>query len=239
MTRPAKEAGHAEASLEDCSLGLRERCLAAIGPGEDFGAVVRGEHDNGVVVFAHVLQLIHYDADVVIQLRHAGFFFRPAIFGVAQRLVFRREVRDDMHAGRVEPDEKRLVVGLGFVDEFEGEVANLVIHCFHALGIERTGVLNLLFADLAPARHHGRVIRSSRPRMHHVARANDIQEILRIVRMRRVFHRVEVIEVAKELVETVDGGQILIEIAKVILTELPGGIAHGLEYRCGSHSLRG
>src|SRR5664280_1768150 len=119
------------------------------------------------------------------------------------------------------------------------EVANLVIHGLHALGIERAGVLNLLFADLAPARHHGRVIRSSRPRMHHVARANDIQEILRIVRMRRVFHRVEVIEVAKELVETVDGGQILIEIAKVILTELPGGIAHGLEYRCGSHSLRG
>ena len=43
--------------------------------------------------------------------------------------------------------------------------------------------------------------------------------------MRRVFHRVEVIEIAEELVEPVDGGQKLIEIAQVIFAELAGGIA--------------
>ena len=47
--------------------------------------------------------------------------------------------------------------------------------------------------------------------------------------MRRVFHRVEVIEVAEELVEPVDGGQELIQIAEVVLAELARGITHGLE----------
>ncbi len=46
--------------------------------------------------------------------------------------------------------------------------------------------------------------------MNHVARADDIQQILRIVGMRRVFHRIEVIQIAKELVEAVNAGQKLI-----------------------------
>ena len=50
--------------------------------------------------------------------------------------------------------------------------------------------------------------------------------------MRRVLHRIQVIEVAEELVEAVDGGQELIEVAQVVLAELPGGVAHRLE-RCG------
>ena len=89
MARPAKERGHAEAALEDCSLGLRERRLTAIRPGEDFGAVVGGEDDDGVVVHAHVLELLHHQADVVIELGHAGFLFRPAILRVAHRFILR------------------------------------------------------------------------------------------------------------------------------------------------------
>ena len=61
--------------------------------------------------------------------------------------------------------------------------------------------------------------------MDHVARTDFIEQILRVVRMRRVFHRVQVIEVAEELVEPVDGGQELIEIAQMVLAELPGGVA--------------
>ena len=44
--------------------------------------------------------------------------------------------------------------------------------------------------------------------------------------MRGVFHRVEVIEVAEELVEAVDGGQELVPVAEVVLAELAGGVAH-------------
>ena len=55
--------------------------------------------------------------------------------------------------------------------------------------------------------------------------------------MRRVFHRVEVIQVAEELVEAVDGRQELVEVAEVVLAELPGGIAHGLQRRRDRHRL--
>ena len=229
MAGPAQDAGHAEAAFEDGSLGLRERRLTAIGPGEDFGAVVGGEDDDGVVVLAHVLELLHHQADVVVELGHAGFLFRPAVLRVAHRLILRREMRDDVHAGRVEPDEERLVVLLGLVHEVDGEVADLVVHRLHALGIERAGVLDLLLADLAPARHLGRVVHVGRPAMNHVARADDVQQILRIVGMRRVFHRVQVIQVAEEFVEAVDGGQELIQVAQMVLAELAGGVALRLE----------
>ncbi len=53
----------------------------------------------------------------------------------------------------------------------------------------------------------------------------DVQQVLRIVGMRRIFHRVQVIEVAEEFIEAVDGGQELIEIAEVVLAELAGGVA--------------
>ena len=44
--------------------------------------------------------------------------------------------------------------------------------------------------------------------------------------MGRVFHRVEVVEVAEELVEAVHGRQELVAVAQVVLAELAGGVAH-------------
>ena len=140
-----------------------------------------------------VLELLHDQTDVVIELGHAGFFFRPAVLRVAHRLVLGRKMRDDMHARRIEPDEERLVVGLGLVHELEGKIADLVVHRFHPLRIERAGVLDPLLADLAPARHVRGIVPVGGPAMNHVARADDVQQVLRIVGMRRVFHRIEVI----------------------------------------------
>ena len=105
-------------------------------------------------------------------------------------------------------------------------------------GIERAGVLDLLLADLAPARHHGRVVLVRRPAVDHVARADLVQQLLRVVGVRRVFHRVEVIEVAEELVEAVDGRQELVEVAEVVLAELAGGVAQVFERRGDGAGLR-
>ena len=143
-----------------------------------------------------------------------------------------------MHPRRVEPEEERLAVALGLVDELEREVEDLVVHGLHPLGIERAGVLDLLLADLAPARLLGRVVLVRSPRMHHVARADLVLELRRVVGMGRVLHRVEVIEVAEELVEAVDGRQELVAVAQVVLAELAGGIAHRLEGRGDGRRLR-
>jgi hypothetical protein len=67
----------------------------------------------------------------------------------------------------------------------------------------------------------------------HIAWANDVQQILRVVGMRRVFHRVQVIEVAEEFIEPVDGGQELILVAKMIFAELAGGVA--LRFECSGN----
>src|SRR5881398_3059616 len=174
--------------------------------------------------------------DVVIELSHACFFFGPAILRVAHLLILVRKMGDDVHAGWVKPAEERLVVRLGLLDERQGEVADLVIHSLHPFGIKCAGVLDLLFADFVPARHHGGVVRVGRPGMNHVARADLVQQILRIVRMRRVFHRVQVIEVPEELVEAVDGRQELIQIAQMVLAELTRGIA--LRFKRGGDRAR-
>ena len=65
--------------------------------------------------------------------------------------------------------------------------------------------------------------------MNHVARTDHVQQLLRVGGVRGILHRVEVIQVAEELVEPVDGGQELIEIAEVVLAELARGITHVLQ----------
>src|SRR5258708_36211553 len=78
LARPADHAGYAEAALKYRALALSEWRLSAIRPGENLGAVVGGEDDDGVVVDAHVLEFLHHDADVVVELRHAGLMDGPA-----------------------------------------------------------------------------------------------------------------------------------------------------------------
>jgi len=156
--RPADHGRRAEAALHDRALALCERGLSAVRPGEDLGSVVGGEHDDRVVVDAHVLELLHHQADVVVELRHAGFMDRPAVLRVAQRLILRRQMRHDVHAGRVEPQEERLAVGPRLVEELEGEVADFVVHRLHPLRAQLAAVLDPLLADFAPARVDGRIV---------------------------------------------------------------------------------
>ena len=94
--------------------------------------------------------------------------------------VLRRQVRDDVHPRRIEPEEERLAGLARLVDELEREVEDLVVHGLHPLRTKLAGVLDLLLADLAPARHHGRIVDVGRPRMHHVARAHRGLQRLRV-----------------------------------------------------------
>ena len=120
---------------------------------------------------------------------------------------------------------------LALVDELERQVLDFVVDRFHSFGIERAGVLDLLFADLTPARHFRWVVHIRSPGVNHVARTVNVQEVLRVAGVRRVFHRIKVIEKAEELVKAVDCRQELIDIAEMVLAELTRGIAHGFQYR--------
>ena len=104
----------------------------------------------------------------------------------------------------------------------------LVVDRFHALLGERAGVLDGLLADLAEARIDGGVVLVGRLGLEHAARAElrAIGGVLRVVRQLRLLLGIEVVEVAEELVESVDRGQRLVAIADVVLAELAGRVAH-------------
>src|ERR1700730_5645019 len=67
--------------------------------------------------------------------------------------------------------------------------------------------------------------------MDHVPRSDPVPERLRIVTLARVLHRIEVRQVAEELVETVHRRQELVPVTEVVFAELAGGIAHRLQHR--------
>src|SRR3954454_9134094 len=73
--------------------------------------------------------------------------------------------------------------------------------------------------------------------MDHVARPDHVQEVLRVVGMGWIFHRIQVIEIAKELIEAMNSRQKLIQIAQVVLAELTGLIALSFERGSNGASL--
>jgi hypothetical protein len=96
-----------------------------------------------------------------------------------------------MHPGRVEPDEERLLVGHGLVEELLGGGKDLAVDRFHALPGERPGVVDLLATPAVG------------PRVEYAPRSILLSEfgILRVVIGLRLLLRVQMVEVAQELVE--------------------------------------
>ena len=76
-----------------------------------------------------------------------------------------------------------------------------------------------------------RIVLVGRLAFQHAARTEFLSErrVLRIVVVVRLFLGVEVVEVAEELVEPVNGRQMLVAVAEVVLAELPGGVAEVLQ----------
>ena len=92
---------------------------------------------------------------------------------------------------------------------------------------------DLLLADPAPAWHFGRIVFLAGVAVQHVARA-ILGAKFGIGRIRipiRIGQRVEVIQIAVELIEAVDGRQVLVQIAQMVLAELAGGVAQRFEGR--------
>ncbi|MNV12344.1 hypothetical protein D3C71_1029420 [compost metagenome] len=125
-------------------------------------------------------------------------------------------VGEQMHACGVHPDEERFVrLGL-LLDERLRRRRSFIVDGFHALGGQRTGVFDLAVGEAVD----------------HTARGVGLDELGIVfwpVRTLRLFFGVEVVQVAEELVETVVGRQVFILVAQVVLAELAGGVALGLE----------
>src|SRR5689334_5477114 len=147
-------------------------------------------------------------------------------------------MREDMHAGWIKPDEERFAFSFCLVDEGQGVFENFIVDGFHALGVKRASVFDALLADFAPARLVRRIVGIRRPGVNHVAGPDLVLHGRRVIAMRWIFHRVEVIEIAKELIEAVHRWQVFVAITQMVLAELAGGVAHRLQGRRYGRSLR-
>jgi hypothetical protein len=117
---------------------------------------------------------------------------------------------------KVHPAKKRLA-RLGLLgNPVHAGIRRFVIDGLHPLGGQRAGILD-------PA---------VREAVQYAARIVGLEEhriVLWPIRTFGLFFGIEMIEVAEELVEAMIGRQILVPIAEVVLAELGGRIAEGLE----------
>src|SRR5262249_23573846 len=109
----------------------------------------------------------------------------------------------EVHMRGVEPDEERQSLLMLPSDEVLRSRHELVIAGLHSLSRERSGVLNPLLAHSAPSLVNCCVVFFGRPAMQHAARPEHLLEprILRVVRVLRILFRIEVVEIAEELIE--------------------------------------
>ena len=142
-----------------------------------------------------------------------------------------RDVGPQVHARAVEPAEERLA-GLGLaldeVDRRASEVSSSIVSIRFLVSGPVSSIVCLPTGPSAAAR-------SGRPvgglAAEHAARAELLLElrVARVGALLRLLLGVEVVEVAEELVEAVDGRQVLVAVAEVVLAELAGGVAERLE----------
>src|SRR6185436_3381637 len=95
---------------------------------------------------------------------------------------------------------------------------------------QRPGILDLLLADLAEARILSLIILVRCLAFEDAARAPTLSErrVFRIIGQLGLFFGIEVIEVAEELVEAIDGWQRIVTVADVVLSKLPRRISQAL-----------
>src|SRR5580704_7970785 len=130
------------------------------------------------------------------------------------------------------PDEEWLARLDGAIDIVQGCGQKLVIGGFHTLLCKRAGVFAHLLAPGSEAGIGGRgIIRRGGFALEDATWSELRPEagVLGVVDILRLFFRIQVIEVAKELVETVYRGQEFIAIAKMVLAILEGHVTERLQ----------
>src|ERR1700733_3441852 len=128
-----------------------------------------------------------------------------------------------MHACGVHPGKERLACLCLPGHEVDCSGDGFVVDRLHALGSERSGVFASLSAYSSPMRLLGRVVSVGCLATKNAARRSDTRKrriFLWPVRAFRFLLGVEVVKVAEEFVKAMNGGQVLVAIAQVILAEL-------------------
>src|SRR4029077_17089347 len=120
---------------------------------------------------------------------------------------------------------------VGAVNKVERRVKKLLVHRFHALLVERTCVLAVLLTPFAEARVLARRLDSGcRAPKHATGTELEFElSVLGIFGVLGLILSVQVIKIAEELIEAMNGGQEFVAVAKMVLAELPGRVTQRFE----------
>ena len=183
-------------------------------------SVVGAIKNDGVVGNPQLIELVQ-QAPHQIVVTHHGIVIETL---ARQPLFLFGRVGPEMHASGVKPHKERLVLFGGALNKLLGAVEKFEIHRLHALFIKRPRIRHAAVGEA----------------MHHTARTKTLPKggVLRVVRILRLLFGVEVIEVAKEFVEPVLGGQKFIAVTEVVFSKLSCRVALLLEQGRKRHILR-
>ena len=115
-----------------------------------------------------------------------------------------------VHMRGIDPGEPRLAGRVLAANEVLRRLDELIVTRLHPLSGERTCVFDALFADVPPARLLGRVVLLASPAVQHAAGSEAVPKMGKVRRWWIVgelglFFGVQVLQVAEEFVEAMDG----------------------------------
>ena len=139
--------------------------------------------------------------------------------------------REGVHARRREPHEERLPFRVSLIHKLCPFRDEFQINGFHTLSRERSGVDDPLLAHHAEAGVNRLIFRFGRIGVHHPSRPVTLLElrVARVIFVFRFFLGVQVVQVAEELVEPVNRGQVFVPVTQVVLAELACRVALRLQ----------
>ena len=123
-----------------------------------------------------------------------------------------------MHAGAVPPDEERCVVLDRLFHKFHRRGGDLHINGLHALLGQRASILDLTVCVAVNNTTGPKLLGERLP-------VSTEYQVGRVVGALRLLLRIQVVEVAKKLVEAVISRQHIIAVTELVLAELTGRIA--------------
>ena len=204
----------------------------AVRPAVHVRTVVGAVHHEGIVGDTGIVESLQNGTDVLVMVDHAVCIFSHPASRLP--LAFGLHMSPEMHMGEVHPYEERLICFGLSLDEVDRSLGDIVVNRFHSLLCQWPRILDDLLSNLAESWIVCWIV---------LVRGFGIQDaawtipcperrIFRVVGKFRLFFGVQVIEIAIEFIETVDGRQEFISIAEVILAELAADIAKWLQEFC-------
>src|SRR5450432_376914 len=136
-----------------------------------------------------------------------------------------------MHPSTIVPKEKWFTCFDRAFHEIQRMRKQFFISNLHTISSQRASVFDRLFANLAKAWIHCRIIYVSCLAVKYAARTKVLVEIrvFRIIGIFRFFFRIKMVKIAEKFIESMYGRQVFIAVAQMVFSNLRCCVAKRLE----------